>query len=631
MRRMTAWREVGPWSRFLWGNRLKVMFLALGILGAKWCWIAGFAGEVPYMDQWDAEAVGIYAPLQRGEFSWDLLFDSHNEHRIVVTRLLAAALFLACGRQWDPVVQVMANALVHALFLAAVAAWCARRISPRWHPAVFSLVAALGGLPFSWENMFWGFQSQVYFALLFGWIGGMLLLHHRPDSWRWWVGLPAGLLAVLSFSAGVFFGIALAGTAALRLLRRDQRQVANGMCVLAGLLIVTAAMAIRVDVPGHAHLRADSWGSFSWVAVRLMGWPDVAGFLGGVFLWLPWFLLMMRVVAGTQRVGRLGEGAVFVGLVAAGQIGVLALYRAGEVIARGVPSRYTDFLVLTLIAGLWSALALGCRRGKWSGRYRAALLGWIAIALLGLGREGWLAIERGVVPWRQLAAMRRDHLRAFLNEDDATVLAGRDPQVTGHPDANHLAAILRDADIRPVLPPALGDGLVSIEFWEGTFVRSDMPADFHPPPGLRVHGGFIPRNDSGERRAISQPFELRRGHFDMSLALSAHPGVAEFEFVPVGGGSGAAFVARSSRRPGGEWLDVRVSVTPGDYVLRVRDGREEGWVAFSAPREMSALGAAARGIGSRAYWLIAVGWIGLVLSFARPDGGPSRLSRSLTT
>lgn len=115
-----------PIGRFRRGAWLKGLLLGLVVLGAKWAVVGQFAGEAPYNDQWNAEAVGLYAPIMRGEFRWDALFTSHNEHRIVLTKAWDVALFGLTGGQWDPRLQMVASAAIHAGWLGLLGVWLAR-------------------------------------------------------------------------------------------------------------------------------------------------------------------------------------------------------------------------------------------------------------------------------------------------------------------------------------------------------------------------------------------------------------------------------------------------------------------------------------------------------------------------
>ena len=90
-------RADGPVDRRPWLQSLPPLLsavaLALLVVGARWWLIGNYSSDVPWLDQWDAEAQGLYQPTH---VAW---FAPHNEHRIFFTRLLALGLLRANG-QW---------------------------------------------------------------------------------------------------------------------------------------------------------------------------------------------------------------------------------------------------------------------------------------------------------------------------------------------------------------------------------------------------------------------------------------------------------------------------------------------------------------------------------------------------
>ena len=91
---------------------LLAVALGLLVIGARWYVIGNYGTDVPWMDQWDAEAQGLYVPSQAGTLSLHDWFAPHNEHRIFFTRALALGLFWGNG-QWDPRLEAVANAAKH--------------------------------------------------------------------------------------------------------------------------------------------------------------------------------------------------------------------------------------------------------------------------------------------------------------------------------------------------------------------------------------------------------------------------------------------------------------------------------------------------------------------------------------
>ncbi len=74
--------------------------LAAFVLGARWVAVNRFGSDLPQWDQWDAEGLHSLIPWSAHRFFLRELFLPHNEHRVVVTKLLNLGLTLANG-QWD--------------------------------------------------------------------------------------------------------------------------------------------------------------------------------------------------------------------------------------------------------------------------------------------------------------------------------------------------------------------------------------------------------------------------------------------------------------------------------------------------------------------------------------------------
>lgn len=73
-------------ERFSWMLGLAGLFTL--VLAAKLILIAHFGQPVPFWDQWDAEAYRLYKPYLEGTLQPQAFIEPHNEHRILLTRLL---------------------------------------------------------------------------------------------------------------------------------------------------------------------------------------------------------------------------------------------------------------------------------------------------------------------------------------------------------------------------------------------------------------------------------------------------------------------------------------------------------------------------------------------------------------
>ena len=61
---------------------IKLLSVALIIFSAKLLIIHNFGSQVPFLDQWGAEAANLYLPWLNNNLTLNHLFGPHNEHRI---------------------------------------------------------------------------------------------------------------------------------------------------------------------------------------------------------------------------------------------------------------------------------------------------------------------------------------------------------------------------------------------------------------------------------------------------------------------------------------------------------------------------------------------------------------------
>ena len=123
--------------------RSTILFLCAAVFlvstGARWWLIGRFGTDLPYLDQWDAEARFLYKPYFEDSLAPGAWFAAHNEHRIFFSRLLGLGLLLVNG-QWDARLQMVVNAALYATVAGALFVLLSRGRSER-----FALLCA-GGL-----------------------------------------------------------------------------------------------------------------------------------------------------------------------------------------------------------------------------------------------------------------------------------------------------------------------------------------------------------------------------------------------------------------------------------------------------------------------------------------------------
>ena len=166
--------------------------------------IRHYAVDVPYWDEWE-----YFKPeaLPAG-LTWQWLFEFHNEHRIVFTKLLAWLNMKFFGL--DFVLQQLFNFGLFGCLLTAIYILMKRvtgndRFS--WLPLFLIFLLS----PLNFANHAWAFQSQFHLVLLFAMLA---LAGAFPER----ITLPSMLkpsiltiLAIYSFSAGPVFSIVYLG------------------------------------------------------------------------------------------------------------------------------------------------------------------------------------------------------------------------------------------------------------------------------------------------------------------------------------------------------------------------------------------------------------------------------------
>ena len=427
-----------------------------GVIAVQLALVAACGTDVPFQDQWDAEGRGLYPAWIDGTLRAGDLLRAHNEHRIAWTQAMNLGLFVVNG-QWDPLVQMIAVAGLRAASAAGLAGMLARYLGAKGRAWVGAGVG-LGFLPvLAWHNALWGFQSHVYFAMIFS-LGALALLGERGISgWRRLAGLGLGGAALLALGAGAFVPVALLGLAAVRVIERRGVTREAWSDVWPAAVLLAAAWALRSEVPETAALRAGSAGQFFATLGRLLAWPHVEQPWAAIGLNAPLALAVLGRMTGRRRAQTGEDFAVLVGGWAwAGALATAWARGGSDEFAAGVPSRYADFFALLVIANVWCAVALAreaAERWRPSARWIVGAWGvFLMIGWLGLSTQ---MLRRVILP----RAGDRDApvrlVREFQRTGDAAVFAGQPRLLVPHPNAESVRAVLNDPRMVGRLPPSL--------------------------------------------------------------------------------------------------------------------------------------------------------------------------------
>ena len=550
--------------------------LAAGCLafGAKLTLVHAYGSDVPFMDEWDAVGGVLLIPRALGSLHASDFLRPQNEHRIVLTRLVSYALAVWNG-QWDPLLEMTVNAVIHAGLCAALLMFARRFARGLRYACVALLLTLLFVLPFDWENTLQGLQSQFY-LLEWGALGMFLLcVPSEPLSSRWWGGWLLGAASLGTMSSGFF----AAATVLLLMAARgaiDRRFPARSWAAAALLAALCVAGLLSVShVPGHDALRADS--PWTWMAGAAAGlsWPLVGWPVAFLVLQLPMALLMAKCLR-ERRVS--GDEAIVIALAVWAWMHVAALAYGRVKMGMMTSSRYSDLFAVGSAADVLALAMLWRPRSRARAWAPLAVL-WIALFALGLRIETRRAHVDFLNDAPRVKSKERLYIRYFLGTGDLAGLQSAPPNELPFPRPDSLGRMLADPAIRAMLPIGIRPA-VELEPDAGSVGFAVAPAsELALDSGGRV---WVARK--GPARFVSQPLSADtlpflhiavRGSPDLNaseLHLESSADIEPVEAYPLQGdrwhASDVPVMRNSSVR-------VIVDIPPGDH-----------WFAFGEPVEL---------------------------------------------
>jgi hypothetical protein len=201
-----------------------------------------YSVNIPLDDDWDLIVNGLNRRL---DFSW--LVAQHNEHRIILTKLLVWILYRLNG--WNVSVNHVVNALIWMVVVILTVVLTRRALRQQatwiaWAGACFLLPGAIA------VNLLWAIQSSFGFLVFFTLLAAFLLFTEAPSRPRLLAGSLASVAAAYSFSAGVAASVTLVAVFGLaELQNRNAQLMTRVLSVL--LVVVVHAIALSFYFVGY--------------------------------------------------------------------------------------------------------------------------------------------------------------------------------------------------------------------------------------------------------------------------------------------------------------------------------------------------------------------------------------------
>lgn len=341
----------------------------LVILFSRVLHIKLFAVDMPWSDQWDGEIERIYFKLIEGTLRIQDFWAQANEHRIILTKILNLISFKLSGDQFNQINALYFQSLIYAAIPAALVYFLnAERIKIKETVFLILVFAPI----FDWENAYWSYQSQVYFAILFG-VVGMGLVSKLPRSL-------VGILIVSLFagcSNGASFYIPLIAMVAVIIsAKRDLRTVLEFLAYTS--LVILLYKVFTAPIPWHDQFKAESIKELVDSVIRYISWPNSGGFFIWSFLAMLFSerLLFRKINSDVERFGLFLAMYFFIFLSSSIYV------RAGFAT---IPVRYYSYYLI----GISAFAFLDYKKSKNATTVFVALISFLYLGMLSKSYEGW--------------------------------------------------------------------------------------------------------------------------------------------------------------------------------------------------------------------------------------------------
>lgn len=474
--------------------------------------VARYGVDVPVWDQWQFAGLVVDAAERRLDAS--AIWAQHNEHRLVVPRLVMLA--LAAASRWNVRWELAANVVLAGCTLLLLVLLLRDTVGRRQPALVPWLVLAASCMTFSpaqWENWLWGWQLQIFLAVFVATAIAFVLARWRGG----WAGI--ALLVPLAWADALCFA---SGTAMLVLVpvavlvhpsrRPWARRAAQAVVALALGLALLAVYLHGYVRPGHhpppLEILAEPRPYLEYVTAYLgaaLGYDDVwAAIYWGSFA------IVFLAVAGTWLAAT-GDWPIlapwaFLAANAIGSGAVTGIGRGRFGAVQALVSRY-----VTISAPVWICVAVvgalllaRAFRRRDAGAPRALAAVALASALVTLAAQGWArtwaAGAQSMVGQHRDQLANRECLLGIERAPESCVAKLFAATTLVRDSARRLAAH-RLGVFRPGVTPAMADYAVVGAPGAGGWLERAVVPPAHPDR-VRVAGWALDPDANGPPQRV---------------------------------------------------------------------------------------------------------------------------------
>ncbi|EIJ43408.1 hypothetical protein BegalDRAFT_2565 [Beggiatoa alba B18LD] len=557
---------------------LKLAACGLLIFTVRLWLIQAFGSSLPYWDQWDSLAADLFLKWSENHFSIEQLFAPHNEHRIIFPRLLALGLFSLNESQWQPLFEMVVNAGLAALAAMFLSVLLRRYLLQQQDNILLLTISMLWILPFGWENTLAGFQSAFYFMLLFSFIAIWGLVLHSPYQWQWWVGALVGFCAFFNVASGLLIFIAIFSVKLYQLWLDKNHAQQYIPTLLICLVILCLEFALLVPAPHHAGLKPQDFIQFLLAFSKALAFPAITHPFFSLLAFFPFFIFVTRLL-WLRRPLTMAETLLLT-------LGVwIVLQAASMAYARGangaVPaSRYVDILAIAILVNLLSFFVLMPMLVQ---RVRQVLLGIFTLWFIGNVFFMCELLQETVLP----ALLTKSHNNvlqlqntvAFLQTQDINTLKNKN---IPYPNADRLALLLSNPNIRRFLPPSLQNpALLTNQKADNTFITNGFYPTTGTYQGSKTLGSYNQQGNNAEGTFLSEPLTIEQSFIE--IAVAGYLGETGLRLGIWVEGENEPRWLQTTQLSRETWITYQIQNPNKPFSVIAIDENPQYWFAFSMP------------------------------------------------
>jgi uncharacterized membrane protein len=566
---------------------LKLLAVALVIFGARLWLIEHFGSSVPFWDQWDGEARGLFLPWLNHTLTWAELLSPHNEHRILMPRLLYLLLFIINGQEWNPLLEMVINAGIVTFTALLLIVILNHLLGSAMQNGLLLSITLLWSLPYSWENTLSGFQSAFYLTVLFSLLTLWGLLFQKNWTVGWWLGAFAAMMAYFSLASGFFILLVIIILKSYLIIIDSANRKTHLPTLFISIIITILCIILLLGVPQDPTFKTTQINDFFLTLGKTLAWPWVTLPWFSLLIYLPFLVLVFRLL----WLRRLPSNAELMILALGGWV---ILQATATAYARGLggqppASRYMDILVLGIVANL---LASYLMTQPWYGlSQRLKLYLIISISLWGLlviVGLGWL-MKEVTYPYLQL---RQSHnieqlknTREFMRTGELAALKNKPPLHIPYPHAETLAGFLTHPKIRSILPHNLSVPPPLPAQTESIFVANGFSPLTEKYQNETVLGSYNHVGNSAMGQFESTPIKLSRDF--LAIPVAGYLGEKDLHLQLKVEGETKPIIITPPKMPGESWVTCYVATPKKPFQVIAIDNNPNVWFAFATPRGLN--------------------------------------------